>query len=70
LFNQIIITKNFLEPEQGKHHFKYAEVFNKKWLKIFRGKYKGSPFRTYIGPWYQGEFSDPFPVYLYLKMEN
>ena len=69
LFDQIIITKNFLEPKSGKHHFKYAEVFNKEWLKIFRGKLKGSPFRTYIGPWYQGGFSDHFPVYLYLKKE-
>lgn len=24
-------------------------------------------FRTYIGKWYQGGFSDYFPVYLYLK---
>jgi exonuclease III len=70
LFDQIIITKNFLKPESGKHHLKYAEVFNKGWLKIFRGKLKGSPFRTYIGPWYQGGFSDHFPVYLYLKKED
>jgi exonuclease III len=70
LFDQIIITKNFLKPESGKHHLKYAEVFNKEWLKIFRGKLKGSPFRTYIGPWYQGGFSDHFPVYLYLKKED
>ena len=70
LFDQIIITKNFLEPEIDKHHFKHAEVFNRKWLKIFRGKLKGSPFRTYIGPWYQGGFSDHFPVYLYLKKED
>jgi hypothetical protein len=70
LFDQIIITKNFLEPEFDKHHFKHAAVFNKEWLKTFRGKLKGSPFRTYIGPWYKGGFSDHFPVYLYLKKEN
>ncbi|WP_298878911.1 endonuclease/exonuclease/phosphatase family protein [uncultured Polaribacter sp.] len=70
LFDQIIISKNFFEKEDGKHYFKHAEVFNKKWLKIFRGKLKGSPFRTYIGPWYQGGFSDHFPVYLYLKKKD
>jgi len=70
LFDQIIITKNFLGREKGKLHFKHAEVFNKKWLKIFKGKLKGSPFRTYIGPWYQGGFSDHFPVYVYLKKED
>ena len=67
LFDQIIITKNFLTKKQGKHTFKHAEVFNKEWLKIFKGKLKGSPFRTYIGPWYKGGFSDHFPVYLFLK---
>ncbi|WP_218598290.1 endonuclease/exonuclease/phosphatase family protein [Polaribacter sp. NJDZ03] len=70
LFDQIIITKNFLDKKEGKIYFKHAEVFNKKWLKIFKGKLKGSPFRTYIGPWYQGGFSDHFPVYVYFKKED
>ncbi|AUC22156.1 endonuclease [Polaribacter sejongensis] len=70
LFDQIIITKNFLDKKEGQIYFKHAEVFNKKWLKIFKGKLKGSPFRTYIGPWYQGGFSDHFPVYLYFKKED
>ncbi len=69
LFDQIIITKNFLNKENSKHSFKHAEVFNKDWLKVFKGKLKGSPFRTYIGKWYQGGFSDHFPVYVYLKKE-
>jgi predicted extracellular nuclease len=70
LFDQIIITKNFTTEKSGQHTFKHAEVFNKEWLKIFKGKLKGSPFRTYIGPWYQGGFSDHFPVYLFLKKEK
>ena len=67
LFDQIIFSNNFKEKTEGKLYFKHAEVFNKKWLKIFKGKLKGSPFRTYIGPWYQGGFSDHFPVYAFLK---
>ncbi|QNM84778.1 endonuclease [Polaribacter pectinis] len=70
LFDQIIFSKNFLEKKEGKLYFKHAEVFNKKWLKVFKGKLKGSPFRTYIGPWYQGGFSDHFPVYAFLKKED
>ena len=70
LFDQIIFSKNFLDKTQGNLHFKHAEVFNKKWLKIFKGKLKGSPFRTYIGPWYQGGFSDHFPVYAFLQKED
>ncbi|WP_405606491.1 endonuclease/exonuclease/phosphatase family protein [Polaribacter sp. Asnod1-A03] len=70
LFDQIIVSKNFLTPISNKLQFKHAEVFNKKWLKIYKGKLKGSPFRTYIGPWYQGGFSDHFPVYVYFKKNN
>ncbi|NOR27994.1 MAG: endonuclease [Lutibacter sp.] len=67
LFDQIIFSKNFFNLENDKHTFKYAEVFDKHFLKQWKGKYKGNPFRTYIGKWYQGGFSDHFPVYVYLK---
>ena len=67
LFDQIIFSKNFFNLEEKKHTFKYAEVFDKHFLKEWKGKYKGNPFRTYIGKWYQGGFSDHFPVYVYLK---
>ena len=70
LFDQIIFSKNFLEKKEGSLYFKHAEVFNQKWMKIFRGKLKGSPFRTYIGKWYQGGFSDHFPVYAFLKKKD
>lgn len=70
LFDQIIFTKNFLEVNENKHSLKYGEVFDKDFLKVYRGKNKGKPFRTYIGRWYQGGFSDHFPVYVYLKKIN
>ncbi|MGJ8744228.1 endonuclease [Polaribacter sp.] len=70
LFDQIIFSKNFLEKSEHDLYFKHAEVFNKKWMKVFRGKLKDSPFRTYIGKWYQGGFSDHFPVYAFLKKGN
>lgn len=67
LFDQIIFTKNFIETFENKHSLKYAEVFDEHFLKEWKGKFKGNPFRTYIGKWYQGGFSDHFPVYVYLK---
>ena len=67
LFDQIIFSKNFIEVEENKHSFKYAEVFDEHFLKEWKGKFKGNPFRTYIGKWYQGGISDHFPVYVYLK---
>lgn len=70
LFDQIIFSKNFLNPNSNKHVFKYAEVFDKYFLKEWKGKYKGNPFRTFIGKRYLGGFSDHFPVYVYLKMNK
>ncbi|WP_457611604.1 endonuclease/exonuclease/phosphatase family protein [Lutibacter sp.] len=67
LFDQIIFSKNFFNNEKEKHSFKYAAVFDRYFLKEWNGKFKGNPFRTYIGKWYQGGFSDHFPVYVYLK---
>lgn len=70
LFDQIIFSKNFLEKNKGTLYFERAEVFQKKWMRVFKGKLKDSPFRTYIGKWYQGGFSDHFPVYAFLKRKN
>ncbi len=70
LFDQIIFSKTFFNVEAGKHTFKYAEVFDKYFLKRWRGKQKGNPFRTYTGKWYTGGFSDHFPVYIYLEKKN
>ena len=70
LFDQIIVSKNLLQKEGSNFYFKEAAIFNKNWLKINKGKLKGSPFRTYIHKWYQGGFSDHFPVYAYFKKEH
>lgn len=69
LFDQIIFSKNFLEKNHDSFSFYYAALFNKKLMKFYRAKFKGNPFRTYIGRWYQGGFSDHFPVYAFLKKE-
>ncbi len=70
LFDQIIFTRNFMSKTAGKHSFMHAEIYNKDWLKIYKGKLEGNPFRTFIGRWYQGGFSDHFPVYAYFKKED
>ena len=67
LFDQIIISKNMLESSQNSYHFDSANIFDEKFVTQFNGKYKGQPFRTYIGKKYMGGFSDHFPVYAVLK---
>ena len=63
LFDQIIFSKNFFDEDESLTYRK-AEIFEEHFLKSWKGKRKGSPFRTYIGKWHQGGFSDHFPVYI------
>lgn len=65
LFDQILISPNFFE--RNSLGFDSAHIFDAEFLKLFNGKYKGIPFRTYAGKKYKGGYSDHFPVYLILE---
>jgi len=69
LFDQIIFSKNFFEKKPNEHLFKYADVFDSKFVRTWKGKRKNKPFRTYIGDWHQGGYSDHFPVFAYLEKQ-
>mgnify|MGYP000064402577 CR=1 FL=1 len=68
LFDQIIFSHSFHKYKTKTHSFSSAKVFDDDFLKIYRGRYKGTPFRTYTGRRYRGGYSDHFPVYLTLKL--
>jgi predicted extracellular nuclease len=67
LFDQMLFTKNFFETTPNTFSYVEANIFDDDFLKLFNGKYKGKPFRTYIGKKYQGGYSDHFPVYATLQ---
>ena len=67
LFDQILFSTNFFEHKTNTHSFSKANIFDEEFLKQFKGKYKGNPFRTYVGKKYKGGYSDHFPVYIHLK---
>tara|TARA_R110002049_G_scaffold90686_2_gene227134 strand:- start:57450 stop:58418 length:969 start_codon:yes stop_codon:yes gene_type:complete len=67
LFDQILFTTNFFETTPNTLGFDKADIFDDDFLKLFNGKYKGKPFRTYVGPKYKGGYSDHFPVYAVFK---
>lgn len=67
MFDQILISGNFFDPNGSNLKFLKADVFNSKFLTQYHGKYKGQPFRTYVGKKYKGGYSDHFPVYIQLK---
>lgn len=68
LFDQILMTKNFMDQETGGLQFLKADIFDATFLAEYCGKYKGQPFRTYVGKKYKGGFSDHFPVYVQVRI--
>ncbi|MFH4966733.1 endonuclease [Gaetbulibacter sp. M240] len=67
LFDQILVSTPFFKPSRTQFEFSKADIFDEDFLKLFKGPFKGSPFRTYVGAKYKGGYSDHFPVYTILK---
>lgn len=68
IFDQIIISKS-LYNDAALHYVKEsAAIFHNDFLFVEDETYGGKKlFRTYIGPKYQGGFSDHLPVYIDLQ---
>ncbi|OIV42620.1 endonuclease [Flavobacterium johnsoniae] len=66
IFDQIIMTKSFIEPDFSSFKFWKAGIFTKPYLIQTSGKYKGYPLRNTLT---DAGFSDHFPVYIYLIRE-
>lgn len=69
LFDQFFFTPNLIASKKKNYTFWKAGVFAPDFLKTATGRYKGYPFRTYVGKTYQEGYADHFPVYLYLIKE-
>lgn len=67
LFDQILFTTNIFDTNNSFLAYHDADVFDDRSLTQFRGKFKGQPFRTYVGKKYKGGYSDHFPVFIELK---
>lgn len=68
LFDQILFSTNFFETQHNVLKFDEADIFDQTFLKQYKGKFKGQPFRTFVGKKYKGGYSDHFPVYLQLNI--
>ncbi len=65
LFDQVIMSKGWIDQNQRGFFFSKAEVFNQSFLTQKTGNFKGYPFRCYVGNEYTGGYSDHFPVITY-----
>ncbi|MEN1783680.1 MAG: endonuclease/exonuclease/phosphatase family protein [Bacteroidota bacterium] len=70
LFDQIILSHNFLNYEKGTHRFAKAGVFSPSFLRQQKGRFRGIPFRTYAGKKYLAGYSDHFPVYVMMHFNE
>ncbi|RQO32391.1 endonuclease [Taibaiella sp. KBW10] len=70
LFDQIVISYGFVNPQNAGWHFYKAEIFKPSYLISNFGRFKGYPHRSFSnGVWIDG-YSDHFPTYIYLIKEN
>lgn len=70
LFDQMILSKPFIENDYSSYQFYKVGIYNKNYLANPRGQYKGYPYRSWGDGGFTNGFSDHFPVYLYLIKEN
>ena len=70
LFDQIILSRPFLEKDYSSYQFYQAKIGNENHLITTSGQYKGYPFRSFGYGGYTGGYSDHFPVYIYLIKES
>jgi len=69
LFDQIILSKPFLDKNYKDYQLYRAGVFNKSFLINKKGKFKGYPFRSFSYGTFTGGYSDHLPPYIYLLKE-
>lgn len=70
LFDQVIISHNFMQQHGNDFRFQKADIFNPAFLTDRNQKRKGNPFRTFLGKLYTGGFSDHFPVYAIFSIDR
>ncbi len=70
LFDQIMMTYPFLN-EAGRDGYRYwqAHIHNPSFMTNKTGRYRGYPYRSFVGNSFTGGYSDHFPVYVYVVRE-
>ncbi len=66
LFDQILLTKAFLENKNQGYSYYKAGIYSPDFLTTPQGRYKGYPFRSFANGTFTNGYSDHFPVYIHL----
>lgn len=70
LFDQMIISTELTKKDYSTYRYYKAGIYNNSYLVNSKGRYKGYPYRSFVGGGYTGGYSDHFPVYLYIVKEK
>lgn len=70
LFDQIMISHEFLNGDPARLRFWKGEVFYRNFLIQQEGRYKGTPLRTHSGGVWLNGYSDHLPTLIYLVKEQ
>lgn len=65
LFDQVVVSKGFVNKKTGGWQLYKAMVFRQPWLLQTEGAFRGYPFRTFVGDIFINGYSDHLPVFLY-----
>ena len=66
LFDQILLSKPFVNQQYSTYQFYKASIVNKSYLLHKKGRYKGYPFRSFSNNKFTNGYSDHLPVCIYL----
>ncbi len=71
MLDQMIINKGFFVANTNAKGWRYLDgnIYEEDYLKEASGKFKGNPFRTFVGTKYLGGTSDHFPIYVHLERQ-
>jgi predicted extracellular nuclease len=72
LFDQLIISQSLLKGVSTNYYYFPGSftVFAPKWMQVPEGRFKGSPFRSFSFGAYVGGYSDHYPVYLVIAVDE
>ena len=70
LFDQMVVSKGLLKERFRGYYYHSAHIYGPDYLLQQEGDYAGYTWRTYVGNWYHGGYSDHLPVYLILERKR
>lgn len=70
MLDQMYFTPNLLESAPFRWRYWKAEIFDPPMLIHSKGRYKGTPFRSFSNGRFTGGYSDHFPVCIFLLRER